>query len=348
MAYSVSAVSSVSEIPALVRSFADSLGFVTSGSDPAVVRHPSYSGAKEFVVSSSLEGSAATRREQIRLSVNGVSGVNEAIAESPKFNLTGENAASAVTVAQPTALHLFGNLEGDTSDSGRSWIAGVIEYGFNLYRHFYLGYVEKMTDYQGGEVVTGSAQAATGDTAYRTASRGDSTSYSQYPFSMKNSWAENSAGGLHIDHPDNPTPWRTFYAPTGSWVFDTAFSSIGNSCVLGGYMDSINSGLMGAGKSPYSGAQILTPVNLYIGKRIGASQFFQAVGAPAGVRLVHMEDLDPGTSVQVGSSVWRVFPVFAKSDSLNLPGNGGTPSNANSFPAGNSSQYIGMAYQVSE
>lgn len=348
MAYSVSAISSVSEVPALVRTFADALGFVTSGSGPVVVRHPTYLGAKEFVVSSSLVGSAASRREQVRLSVNGVTGANIAIAESPKFNFTGGNTGSAVTVAQPTSLHLFGSLEGGPADSGRSWIAGVIEYGFNLYRHFYLGYVEKITDYQGGEVVTGSGQAVLGAITYRSATRGDDASLSHYPFSMKSVWDASSGGGMHIDHPDNPTPWRTFYAPTSTSAFDAAFASIGNSCVLGGYSDSINSGPMGAGKSPYSGAQILTPINLYIGKRIGTSQRFQAVGAPAGVRLVHMEDLDPGASVHVGTSVWRVFPVFAKSNSLNFPGNGGSPSSSNSFPAGNSSQYIGMAYQVSE
>lgn len=346
MAYSISAITSVTDIPALVKSFADSLGFVTSGTDVVSVRHPTYAGAKDFVLSSSLAGTAATRREQIRLSVSGLSAETPAIVESPKLNPTAVNNANAVVVVQPTALHLFGNLEGNAADAGRSWIAGVIEYGFNLYRHFYLGYVEKITDYSGGEVITGSAQTPVGWST--SVVRGDHTGFNAYPFSMKNLWgAVSGGGGLHIDHPGNPVPWRTFYAPVTNLNIDPAFASIGNSCVLGGYGDSINSGLMGAGKSPYSGAQILTPINLYIGKRIGETQFFQAIGAPSGVRLVHMEDLDPGAQVQVGASVWMVFPVFSKNTSLSL-GSTNPLSASTAFPTHNSSQYIGQAYLVSE
>lgn len=346
MTYSVSSIGAVSEIPDLVKAFATSLGFTTSGSGTSItVKHPTYTLGRTFTVQSIISGSAATLRHQISVSCDAPSST-AAICESPKLNLTQANSAASVSVSTPTKLHLFGKLAGGASDSGETFIAGVIEYGFNLYRHFYLGYIEKITAFDNGELVTGSAFWPVGKNS-NTAIYCDSDD-TRYPFSANNAIAGDAAnGGAYIVNGGNAVPWRNF--SSGSWTsgstLDAHFATSGGSVILGGYKDNINSGYMYAGKSPYAGAQLLAPVNLYIGKRVSSTQYFQAVGRAAGARLVHMEDLDPGSEVSVGSQVWRVFPVFSKSATLSFTCNVSTAANA--FPTGNSSYMVGMAYKVS-
>lgn len=348
MTYQVSSIGAVSEIPALVKSFADTLGFTTAtiSGTQVTVKHPTYTPARVFNVQSIISGSAATLRHQISVGCD-APGSTAAIAESPKLNPTQVNNAAAVTVILPTKLHLFGKLEGNASDSGETFIAGVIEYGYNLYRHFYLGYIEKLTAFDNGEVVSGSAFWPVGKNS-------NSAIYcdvedSRYPFSANNGVAGDAGnGGAYIVNAGNAVPWRSF--SSGTWTpghtLDQHFATYGGSVILGGYKDNMNAGYVYAGKSAYSGAQMLAPVNLYVGKRVSTTQYFQPVGRVAGTRMVHMEDLEPGDEVSIGTELWRVFPVFAKSTTLSYTTTISTAANA--FPVGNSSYFLGMAYKVSD
>lgn len=358
MTYSVHAVTAITEIPALVKAFADTLGFTTTraGATSVTVKHPTYTGARTFRVFVDNEGTGGTLRERIAVGCD-APGANKAWAESPKLNRTQANLASAVAIERPSKLYLFGALSGGAMDSGSTFIAGVIEYGYNLYRHFYLGYAEKITGYRGGEIITGSAfwpvqhwSSSTGTLEYDAVAANGYLSHA-YPFSSANSRdaAYFQNGGMYIDHAANPSPWREF-ANNGEWGssgLDASFRTYGGKLVLGGFKDSINSGYMAAGKAAYAGVQMLTPVNLYIGKQQSGSQYFQAVGRPAGVRMVHMEDLEPGAQVTVGSSVWQVFPVFSKSEKTASTKDAAVGAKDAGFPSGNTSRYVGMAYLVS-
>jgi len=352
MAFTTYTISSLSEVPGAVRAFAASLGFDTEDGSIISFEHPLYSEARAFSVTYQRTGEGTTaERERLILGVAGVGSERSgAIVESPKFNINGGSNLDALVIQQPTLLRLFGNLDTPAGQPGSSWIGGVIEYGFNLYRHFYLGYVQKVSHFEGGEAVTGSAQWPSSPSSTSTSRRGDDASVSLFPFSMKNNYVDGGGGGVYVGHPENPTPWRTFYVPLGSSTasFDDQFASVGESCVLGGFSDSINTGYMAAGKSPFSGNQILTPINLYIGHRIEPNQYFRAIGAPAGVRMVHMEDLEPGASVQIGTQNWMVFPVFSKQSSFSVFRHGGNPGTNYRFPYMNSSQYAGMAYLMNE
>lgn len=350
MAYSVSAISSLTDIPDLLATFADQLGFTVGNSgDSVTVRHPVYSGAKIFTVGALLEGTGRSRRERLAVDINAAD-ANTATAESPKLNPSGGNTDDSIVIVQPTALHLFGELHGDEDDAGGTFIAGVIEYGFNLYRHIYLGYVEKITPFGGGEVITGSSQGVNTLAASSDIWTHITYGESKLPFSAVNSNSSEN-GGLHIDHPGASQPWYTFNTGTnpGNTIEASISTANRNRVVIGGYRDSINSGYLTAAQSPYSGAQISVPINLYIGRGEGSQQLFQPVGAPAGVRMVNMENLEPGAQITIGSSVWRVFPIFAKSDDDTLISAGALGASSNyRFAVNNTSHYVGMAYRVSE
>lgn len=348
MTYSVSSITALDQIPALVKTFADGLGFTTTtvSATSVTVKHPTYTPAKTFTVQSLTSGSGASLREQISVGCD-APGSTAAIAESPKLNPTQVNSAGSVVMQTPTKVHLFGKLAGGAADSGETFIAGVIEYGYNLYRHFYLGYIEKISAFDNGELVTGSAFWPVGKNS-NSAIYCD-TDDTRYPFSANNAVAGDAGnGGAYIVNAGNAVPWRSF--SSGSWTnghtFDQHFATYGGSVILGGYKDNVNSGYMCAGKSPYSGAQLLAPINLYIGKLVSTTQYFQAVGRAAGCRMVHMEDLEPGAQITIGSQTWRVFPVFAKSTTTSYSTSISTAANA--FPTGNSSYYVGMAYKVSD
>lgn len=357
MTYSVYPITDIADIPPLVKSFAVTLGFVTGGGGTDItVKHPTYVGARVFGVRTEVGGvHPSTSYEDVIVTCDGSDG-SYARARSPKLNPSQGNTDAAVIIVKPTKLHLFGSLGGGVSDPGKTFISGVIEYGFNLYRHFHIGYVEKITAFDGGEVISGSlcwwrtTPITTGSSYTRNYDQFDEM---MYPFSANNGSGYRNNGGVYINHPNNPNSWREFAImanfPSSSTLaaFNTMMAANGDKMVLGGFKDAINTGYVAAGKAPYSGVNVLGSVNLYIGKRVGGTQYLQAIGRVYGVRMVHMEDLNPGDQITVGTSVWRVFPVFAKSTARTMGGTGG-PSTDRTFPTNNTSHYVGMAYLVSE
>jgi hypothetical protein len=358
--YQASAITANTDIPALVATFAASLGFTTTSvsSTEKTVQHPTFTGAKVFTIRTNNIGAAETRRERVELQLN-VTGSIVAWAESPKMNPTSGNTAGSVVVSQPTKLHLYGKLSGGSSDSGKTYIAGIIEYGFNLYRHFYMGYIEKLSSFAGGEVITGSSYCPVPITSFNDSivkwDNSYGNGYISWPFTAENTGygpVNISNGGLYLDPALKTNPWSSFNTNGNAFSntdIHNSFAAFGDQLVIGGFGDSINTGYMNAGKSPYAGAQILTPVNLYVGKRATGVQYFQAVGRAAGVRLVHMEDLDPGSTITIGSSTWRVFPLFRKSAAPSVPIKGyATVSTPYCFPSDNTSLYAGMAYEEVE
>jgi hypothetical protein len=257
------------------------------------------------------------------------------------------NNAASVVVSLPTKIHLIGKLAGGSSNPSESFIAGVIEYGFNLYRHFYLGHIEKITAFDGGELTTGSAFQVTGKSTRTVNYMDNGDTY--YPFSANtNVNGDAGNGGAYINHVANAVPWRMFSsaAGVGGQTIDTFLATYGGAMILGGIKDGINTGYLACGKSPFAAAQVMAPVNLYIGKRIASAQYFQAVGRAAGARMVNMEDLEPGVEVSVGTQLWRVFPVFSKTSAKSTTYVINTPSNG--FPPTNTSYFMGMAYKVSD
>ncbi len=349
MAYSAIAISSLGDVPTQVRAFAETQGW--SGTDASAtrstIRHPTYTGALEFSIEAFLTGTDVTREETLELKTD-LAGGSSGWVYSPKLNPSQADSDSAVEVKQPTKLHLFGNQAGDASDPGDSWIAAVIEYGFNLYRHLYLGYPARHSAYTGGEIVSGSWQYAFAYSSNSADNRDFDHYVSGFPFSAMGYGAPggNHLGGMHIAHAGNAEPWRTFNLSEDTFGngYDDATQDWGHKCIIGGYRDSINSGYVNAGKSPFTSAQVLSPVNLYIGKRSQDQQYWQAVGRPRGVRMVHMEDLEPGAAVTVGSVTWRVFPVFSRRADFRFPYMD-FADNAREYPPWNTSYYVGMAYR---
>lgn len=339
MAHSEHLITSLSEIPPLVHAFATSLGFVVSGttSNPEI-RHPNYMGAGPggliFRMSVSLSGVNHDLIWQSTATVGGATPT--ARLRSPIF---ATNAAPTVALTQtPTKVHLIGMM------AAEPFMAAVVEYGYNLYRHLYVGFMEKIGNYEGGEVVS----SQNGPVVTSASANLDilSRSTKNHLFSGRQSlWnpaVTAGGGGVHVLHADNAATWRHFYNPRAlSGNIDSAVFD--GTEVLGGYGDSINDPLIARGLNRFAGVDVLTPVNLYASQLVTGAIRLRPIGHPTGVRLCNLKDLEPLAINTIGAETWRIFAATCRRDS-DIEPRAGT-STAQRYRQYESSGYLGIAYR---
>lgn len=315
-------LTSILDIPEQIGLFADTVGWDVDLSDPSqpLITHPTITGAIPFRVQASITGTNNQNHDLIVDTTDPV-GLSSAVTRSPKLAGTANNP----TVPNPTSIHLFGDLT-------EPFIACVIEYGLNLYRHTYLGYVEKTFGYDGGEIIAGTA----GPDSTPATELSYANDAIKYLFSGKSSvFLANQSGGMHLDHPSAPVSWLRNRIPlTGS-----VMTQFANDMLLGGYRDGINDPFLARGQSSYAGAAVLTPINMFVAQPITGDVRFIPVGAPHRVRLVNMRNLDLGQVLNIGGDTWRAFPAMAKRPQTTMPIGGG---NYRQFE---SSFELGLAYR---
>jgi hypothetical protein len=304
--YSQIFVTSILDIPQQIGIFAGAVGFTVNNSNPnqPIITHPTFPGALPIRVRASISGTNNQNHDLIFESTNPLA-TSSAVTRSPKL----AGATNNPTVPAPTSIHLFGKLS-------EPFIACVIEYGPNRYRHSYLGYLEKAFPYNGGEVIAGTAGPDSTPAATISYTAGNV----KYLFGGKTTLlATATSGGVHIDHPNAPTPWLVNRIPSTGNVM-TAFT---NAMVLGGFKDGYNDPFVARGQSSYAGAAILTPVNMFTAQPISGDCRFIPLGAPYNARLVNMRNLSPGQTVDIAGELWKCFPAMTKRTETTMPLGGG-------------------------
>ena len=307
MDYQESVVSSITEIPALVATFAAANGWTVSGAN-----YTRPGGGLTFALAAAISGVTHT--------LTWSQGGESARIVSPRLNGTTDTPVTSI----PSKVHLF------AATTPEPFIAIVVEYGFNSYRHLYLGNMVKAGAYTGGEVIAGTqVPVSNSGFAYPMSYR-----YGHYLFQgQRNDVAPfNFRGGVNCPHASNPTSWRRFYGPASPF-----FNQNDSSYAIGGFVDDINDGYVARGRSPFAGVQILTPINLYASIPTTDDTVFAPLGHPAGVRMINMADMEPGGEFVIGSQNWMCFPAWAK---------GGTTvaKSASGWAAAETSYNVGYAY----
>lgn len=333
MAYAVHAITSITEIPALWAAFAASAGFIVDNSVPSAptIKHPGYAGGLPFRMQTSISGLNHDIRVDSATVVTNVS-----VTRSPILNPTLTTGGAAAVL--PTKVHFIG----DTT--GEPFLATVVEYGFNLYRHVYVGYMEKSSSYSGGEVISGSNFAPTelGSGVQSTVYNAARSIY-QPPFCVSTNL---EAGGVRVVHANSPAAWRRFWATgtTSSATISTFASTSRGVTVLGGWRDNVNTGYANSGQSNFSSSAILSPVNLLITKDNSGKTVFQQIGRVSGARMVNVRNIEPGAQVAVGSKNWIVFPCISKRSDPTYQQ--ASPASGSRYPNINNSSHEGMAYRI--
>jgi hypothetical protein len=249
---------------------------------------------------------------------------------APYINGTGTGFPDTPT---PTKLSLF------TGAAPDHFLAGVVEFGANSYRHFYIGHAEKIGNYTSDGMLScnqfnfGYGTTTIPDFDYR---------FNSYMFGSRcdSSTIRATSGGMDIQHIDRVDPaWARFGMATGSSV--NSHNVMKTNCVVGGSFDGINTVEMYQGQSAFAGQTILTPINLYLTEGDDAAMRLRPLGKPHGVRLVNLENLDTDTSITVGGDTWRVFAEFRRSANTDGEKN---PSAPNRYLNAELSHYMGLAY----
>ena len=236
----------------------------------------------------------------------------------------------------PTQVHVFGE-----DDAGHPWIAAAIEYGYNLYRHFYMGRMKKIGDYTGRHIIAGSYASPIANKFhykynhplftnkwYRGAN--DSSPYESYDY----------PGVLEINHSDFPQTVFPLRAYVDSWG---GLSQPEEDDVMGGLRDGPNDHYVLAGAEPWTSRALMTSVNLYAAwKDTNNKMWWKPVGHPPGVRFINIERFEPAAETTVGADSWKVFPLFSRN-----PLTGDFEKAGGSYYATKESSWIyGVAYRM--
>lgn len=305
--YSEQTATDIDDIPAMILSFAADRGWTVSSN---TLTRPG--GGITWTLATEK---ASPGYHIIRCYQDGLSSPNQRHTFTclPRVRGTSGNPQ----VLTPSKIHLFGNEAPFDGPDSEPFIVCVIECGYNHYRHIYIGSVVKFGDFTGGDCICMNFfnQYYSGSTP--TVSW--SSNFHHFMFSAKHlannssgSYApvDDRAGGVLIEHADNARSWRWFDGP---YTTNGSLELLDGTEVFGGHSDGVNDGLVYRGKSDYAGANILVPVNLYCSDgNYGSDYRIRPVGMVSGARLINMDGLDPGASIQVGNRNWRVFPEFRK------------------------------------
>lgn len=328
MAYSAQAVTSMSDIPAAVAAFAAAQGWTVNTTTPTqpIFTLPTTDSLINFKMFSIVSGVDHT----VTLQASGSAvPTSTASTRSPKLAPASGTTAS---VPLPYKIHMFA----PPAPNETPYLATVIEYGTNLFRHLYLGRMNRIGGYAGGEVISGQQGPIS---ALATTMDFDEYAHTQYLFGSRSSvWADTACGGVNVSHADNANQWRKFRGYGTGMI-----TSLPDDCVLGGFGDAANDGYLANGEINFYGVNPLIPINLYAVKPVTSDKNFVPIGSPAGVRLVNMKNLDPGAQINVGGRNWRVFPAMAKNESTTMP----RDSSHGNWRSYESSYYVGYAYPES-
>lgn len=318
MAYQTHVISAITDIPAKVHAFATSIGMTVTGTTAApIVARPGGS-----TIGFKLEATVSGYDHSLTWTGQDAVVTSKAKIVSPKMYGT----TAVPLVSLPSKLHLFGK------SSPKAFLAIVIEYGDNLFRHLYFGTMEIAGSYTGGEVVSGAS--------FKSSPNGY-----DYPMSFRPShnylfsargrlFPIAESGGLRAVHASNPVSWRRFF---GSENYLPSVD-MGNGAALGGFSDDVNDGYVARGRSPFAGVTVLAPINLLASMPLTGDSYYVPLGRPAGIRMVNMQDIDPGAQIALGTDNWRAFPVFSKSASQTVQQASG------GWGAGETSYFVGYAY----
>lgn len=315
--YTQHTVTAMTDIPLHVGNFAQALGWNTDLTDvnQPEIWHPTLVGATHFVVR------AATN--DLLLDRVGSSPARGTATRAPDVN----NIRST-----PTKVHLMGMLLPEP------YIAIAIEFGFNSFRHMYIGNMEKRGNYAGGEVYSANQGIMEGSGHYSSVSYISDNSFKWLFSGAQGPWAAELRGEVHVDHVDNAEEWRRFSGlstsnnPLGGAQGYTVYGGFGDQVMLNGYVD--------AGRSMFAGAVILAPIELFAVEIEGTTRKSVPLGVPSGVRMVQVKDLEPGQVVQVGGDDWKTFPAISRSSLTSTTETGNVLTAETSY-------YVGYAYRIS-
>lgn len=320
MAYSTKAVAAITDIPALVATFAAANGWTV---DTTALTFQ-YGSGLTFTLSATV---ADTYTHKL-MWTGPTLATSTALLYSP---VIASADGTTATVSVPQAIHMF------AGTSPKPYLAVVVQYGTNLFRHLYLGYLDTAGTYTAGDSTGGeiiSAASPSLKAAYYQTT--DARNYNNsYLFGFQLSTGKGGVpGGVYVPHASNPNPWRTFLVNTAA-NSSLPMGTFQGTEALGGFGNDVSDGLLVQAYADFASASLLVPMPIFI---TDANKNFRYAGTPSGVRMVNMRSLDPLQTLTVADTTWMVFPAWRRDTATSYNGtNAGYPLNETSY-------FVGYAY----
>lgn len=342
MAYQEYTITTLADIPSLVAGFAATLGWdVQAGT---VLRHPNFNGAGPGGLAFKLTaqdtpemyGGPLTHKDLFWTCTTDAT--KSAGIRAPV--LATEAAPTIGVVQSPTKLFLIGLIEPEP------YIAIVVEFGYNLYRHLYLGYMEKQGIYTGGAVISGCSGpfGAENTDVQAFANNRCTFLFRGHNFSNDPSYCydEKFYGGVEVNAAENAVPWRKFFNNKRQGGSGNSIGIATGAEAFGGFGDGINDPYVAKGQNRIAGAVVLSPINLYISRMITGNWRLRGIGRPAGVRMVNIKEMEPQASFSIADDNFYSFAARSKNNSIwqPRPGNDGRR-----YRLWESTYFLGYAYK---
>lgn len=342
MAYAIHEITALGQIPALIGAFADSQGWTaTYAGNECVIQNPGNPSAMRFKLAA-VAGAAVDT-----ITLNDLDGIMNAVTlTNPRYNRTGGTGSVSVRV-EPTKLHLIGR----GSAGGKTpFIVAAIEFGYNDYRHIYIGNIDRTVNFQGGELVYITQQAAVVGSQANTHWLNKNLSHSL--FAIRHYGSHPEGGGFRLIRAGDPSAvWRRFSVfgsiPSSSGNMNDYSSTGRNISAMGGVTDSITT-LPLASVSRFATAQVLMAAPIFIFRDVGGQTRFMHVGYPAGVRFMRIDGIENNAQFTVGNRPFFSTPMFSRQSSGDTGwlGTTSTTPSAHRFPYRPSSGNMGYAFET--
>lgn len=329
MALSLQSITAMSDIPPLVDTFAVARGWATIvNGTQRVLTNPVTS------FPTGIDIVPTTYGEQLELEADPLNASPpQRFATSQQPHLLGS--LNNPDISDPTQLFLFGGTE-----NAVPYIAGVIEFGFNNYRHFYIGGLNKYGTYTGGDVVNSNFHRnLQDDTRYAFNVSDNKMLFSGY----QNRLDTEDTGFVRVIE----TEVQTAFPGQELFEFDqnpTNLQRDGDPApgrVFGGNGDRVNSVYTHNAQSHFATASLIGPVNIYLALSNSPVRYVP-LGYVSGARMINVADIEPGTRVTIAGVNWRVFPEFRRSSDARIFG--GVSGGGRAWADAENSHYYGMAY----
>jgi len=296
MAYASYNVSSTLEVVQAMVDFAQNLAGWTASIDGSTGTFTAPGKNRSFTALSSIVtriSSPSSPAISLNLTGTAPAGYQQSLTY---FTETTHSGVTGTVGGNPSKVEMFGRA------GPVPFLVAAVETQPGSFRHLYMGYLDQLAPFAGGEIISGCHEASYWSSMNPGNYAGAATpSLFEYNYSDTN-YASNVSGGINID--------GTFAKFRRDGLF-----------VEGGPR---RRSMLSPLRAPnaFSGYSPLNPINLYYGTESETENYWIPIGSPAGVRALSMRNFFPGQVVTLpDESTWRVYPLRKKGPNTNTTGN---------------------------
>ena len=233
----------------------------------------------------------------------------------------------------PERLFLFG-----TAD----YLAIVIRFAGGIYRHMYIGVLNKAGNYTNGDIVSSNDFFAKDGTIDSSITRPLFTASDVRPFGLDpfSDYFKNKEdfGCVYLQHTDALRSLWHFYDGRDGTIDSSTDYEPDTVCGGGTLWFEV---LRNTSRTSFSGVVPLQTYELFVAHgTVNTDLTLIPIGHPKGVRGCNIQPFNPEEEIVVGAETWKVFPEFRRDPSLSSSPDTGY------YPVSEASGYAGIAYRM--